>query len=114
MAVSVASVRSLCFSAFRFGSLVSLSLGGGGLACRFRSPVAAARFAARWSVPVRDYGGGCWSVRVPVAGHASGLFLGAEVSGLRSLLGAVAVVQNQPWPAAAGAYPSARNRRYTY
>jgi hypothetical protein len=108
----VASVRSLCWSAFRAGRLASLCLGGGALVCSFRSPVAAGRFAARWSAPVVALGGGLWSVRVAGVGPVSGLFLGAQVGGLRSLIGAVAVVLGQPWPAVAGPFPSARSRRY--
>jgi hypothetical protein len=108
----VASVRSLAFSAFRFGSLASLSLGGGALVCSFRSPLAAARFAARWGASVCRAGAALWSVRVAGVGPASGLFLGARVAGLRSLLGAVAVVLGQPWPSSAGVFPQARYRRY--
>lgn len=79
----VSSVRSLCFSAFRSGSLAGLLLrpsrraaSGRVLVCSFRSAAGASRFARLWagrlgvSVAVRC-SAGLWSVSVPVSWPSS-------------------------------------------
>jgi len=79
VSVASSSVRSLCFSAFRAGSLAGLLLrpsrrapSGRVLVCVFVSPVAAGRFAGLWagrlgvSVAVRRHPLGA-AVSVPVS-----------------------------------------------
>jgi hypothetical protein len=89
------SLRSLCFSAFRAGSLRALvlrpssrSASGFVLACAFACPVRARRFAARWSarlglsVSLRRVSG-FWSVSVPVFWPGRSRGPGCLVSGRR-------------------------------
>jgi hypothetical protein len=99
---SLCSVRSVAFSAFRSGGLVSVALRPARwsasvlvLVAGFRSPVGAGVFARRWaarlgrSVVVRQ-SGRFWSVSVPVAGVPSGSWSGLWVrGGLRGLLRAL-------------------------
>jgi len=102
---SLCSTRSVAFSAFRSGGLVSVALRPARwspsvlvLVAGFRSQVGAGLFARRWSarlgrpVVVRR-SGRFRSVSVPVAGIPSGLCFGVWVrGGLRGLVRALSVL----------------------
>jgi len=105
---SLASSRSVAFSAFRAGSLASVACGpasrSGSSRARvcclgFRRFSSASAFALRWSsrlacgVVVRR-AGALWAVSVPVGGISSGWLVGLPVrGGLRGLLRALVLLR---------------------